>query len=72
MYNFYLFSTALLCCLLPFEIKGQLDQSFDVIWTDQEEKEILTEDEHKVAFRDVVLEGRRRLFLFEDDQLELF
>ena len=60
MYNFYLFSTALLCCLLPSQIKAQVDQSFDVIWTDQEEKEILTDDEHKVAFRDVVLEGKRR------------
>ena len=34
-----------------------LDDGFDVIWTDQPEAEILTEEEHKVAFRDVVIEG---------------
>ena len=34
-----------------------LDDGFDVIWTDQAEAEILTEEEHKVAFRDVVIEG---------------
>lgn len=39
-----------------------LDDGFDVIWTDQPEAEILTEEEHKVAFRDVVIEGMARQF----------
>jgi len=33
------------------------DRPFDIIWTDQAEAELLTEDEHKIAFRDVVLES---------------
>ena len=36
---------------------GTIDKLFDVIWTNQHEAEILTEEEHKIAFRDVVLEG---------------
>jgi len=41
---------------------GTIDKLFDV-WTNQHEAEILTEDEHKIAFRDVVLEGvARRVF----------
>ena len=36
---------------------------FDVVWTDKQETLYLTEDEHKVAFRDVVVEGMvRRMF----------
>ena len=36
---------------------GTIDKLFDVIWTNQHEAEILTEEEHKIAFRDIVLEG---------------
>ena len=35
----------------------QPDEQFDILWTDQAEAEILTEEEHKVAFRDFLLEG---------------
>ena len=51
----------ILCLFLTllFSVFGtvHLDDGFDVIWTDQPEAEILTEEEHKVAFRDVVIEG---------------
>ena len=50
---FCLFFTLLLSVFGP----AHLDDAFDVIWTDQPEAEILTEEEHKVAFRDVVVEG---------------
>ena len=32
-------------------------RKFDVIWTDDEELTFLTPEEHKVAFRDVIMEG---------------
>ena len=55
MHNFYLYSILFLLWLTVLRVLAE--QSFDVVWTDEEEKNILTEEEHKVAFRDVVLEG---------------
>lgn len=55
---FCLFFTLLLSVFGP----AHLDDAFDVIWTDQPEAEILTEEEHKVAFRDVVVEGSKSYF----------
>ena len=49
--------------LLTLLASPSLQQKFDVVWTDQSEAVYLTEDEHKVAFRDVLLEGMaRRVF----------
>lgn len=38
-------------------VLGQADEIGEVIWTTEEEFTLLTEEEHKVAFRDVVLES---------------
>ena len=52
MYIVYFF------CLFLAVVSLEVDErSFDIIWTDQAEAELLTEDEHKIAFRDVILEG---------------
>ena len=72
MHNFYLYSLLFLLWLSVLRVLAE--QSFDVVWTDEEEKNILTEEEHKVAFRDVVLEGEIQMILtsqsVENDQLE--
>ena len=54
----------MLCLLLVTLLLGGTFQSkFQVVWTNEEEAGFLTEEEHKVAFRDVVLEGMaKRLF----------
>ena len=52
MYIVYFF--CLFLAVVSLEVE---ERSFDIIWTDQAEAELLTEDEHKIAFRDVVLEG---------------
>merc|ERR1712215_632152 len=55
-----MFSVALLAIITSLFVRPYLaeDQDVtDVIWTEVAESELLTEEEHKVAFRDVVLEG---------------
>ena len=57
-----MFLVALLAIFVScsFAEEGDID---NVVWTEVAESELLTEDEHKVAFRDVVLEGViRRVF----------
>ena len=57
-----MFLVALLAIFVScsFAEEGDID---NVVWTEAAESELLTEDEHKVAFRDVVLEGViRRVF----------
>ena len=46
-----------LCLFLAVVSLKVKERPFDIIWTDQAEAELLTDDEHKIAFRDVVLEG---------------
>lgn len=53
MYIVYYF----LCLFLAVVSLEVEEKPFDIIWTDQAEAELLTDDEHKIAFRDVVLEG---------------
>ena len=57
-----MFLVALLAIFVSCSVAedGDID---DVVWTEVAESELLTEEEHKVAFRDVVLEGViRRVF----------
>jgi len=61
-----MFSEALLAIFVNFFVSFSIAKDGDidsVIWTEVAESELLTEEEHKVAFRDVVLEGViRRVF----------
>ena len=61
-----MFSEALLAIFVHFfmSLSSTKDGDIDnVIWTEVAESDLLTEEEHKVAFRDVVLEGViRRVF----------
>ena len=50
IYTFPILFVSIYCSVQP-------DEQFDILWTDQAEAEILTEEEHKVAFRDFLLEG---------------
>ena len=50
IYTFPILFMSIYCSVQP-------DEQFDILWTDQAEAEILTEEEHKVAFRDFLLEG---------------
>ena len=50
IYTFPILFVTIYCSVQP-------DEQFDILWTDQAEAEILTEEEHKVAFRDFLLEG---------------
>ena len=54
---FTMFIVCFLCLFLAVVSLEVEERPFDIIWTDQVESELLTEDEHKIAFRDVVLEG---------------
>ena len=69
MHNFYLYSLLFLLWLSVLRVLAE--QSFDVVWTDEEEKNILTEEEHKVAFRDVVLEGEIQMILTSQSVLKM-
>ena len=69
MHNFYLYSILFLLWLSVLRVLAE--QSFDVVWTDEEEKNILTEEEHKVAFRDVVLEGEIQMILTSQSVLKM-
>jgi len=61
-----MFSEGLLAIFVHFFVSFSFAKDGDidnVIWTEVAESELLTEEEHKVAFRDVVLEGVvRRVF----------
>merc|ERR1712215_270523 len=63
-----MYSEYLLVISIIFSIHSQVtlaleDEISQVIWTDVAEASLLTEDEHKVAFRDVVIESVvRRMF----------
>jgi len=55
-----MFLVALLAIFVSCSFAEDID---NVVWTEVAESELLTEEEHKVAFRDVVLEGViRRVF----------
>ena len=43
--------------LLALLVNVAFQRKFDVVWTDDDELTYLTPEEHKVAFRDVIMEG---------------
>ena len=63
-----MYSEYLLPILIIFSAQSQViialeDEISEVVWTEVAEASLLTQEEHKVAFRDVVLEGvMRRIF----------
>ena len=43
--------------LVALLVNLAFQRKFDVVWTDDDELTYLTPEEHKVAFRDVIMEG---------------
>jgi len=78
VHHVYLFIILAIVCLQETWTRAGVEVVPDsslrsISWTDREERELLTDEEHKVAFRDVILEETVRQFfnvLLESSKLE--